>query len=222
MNDHRLPDDLTFCMVGERPIFLDLKGDRYFQLTGQAERAFLSWKSLDAVTHDDLAILIDRGILTPTESSSTRPVRSVPHARLSALESSGTGAKFGIGVFLEVFALVYLTQIQLKTIGFKATATRAHDRPHDPAIGTEGLDLRRATEAARGFLLARKLVPLNTCCLLDSLAMASFLRRRKLSVDVVIGVTADPFTAHCWVQAADLVLNDAIGNVRIYAPIRVL
>jgi hypothetical protein len=58
--------------------------------------------------------------------------------------------------------------------------------------------------------------------LLDSLAMVMFLAKRGLHASIVIGVTSAPFSAHCWVQTGDLVLNDTVGNARAFTPIRVI
>jgi len=38
----------------------------------------------------------------------------------------------------------------------------------------------------------------------------------------VFGVKLNPFSAHCWVQAGDIVLNDAIDHVTIHTPILVV
>lgn len=65
-------------------------------------------------------------------------------------------------------------------------------------------------------------MPVETRCLLDSIAIVKFLARRHFHANIVIGVTGDPFSAHCWAQIHDMVLNDTIGNVRSFTPIRVI
>jgi hypothetical protein len=77
-------------------------------------------------------------------------------------------------------------------------------------------------EASGEFRFARAYTPVETRCLLDSLAMVKFLARRKLHASIVFGVTSDPFSAHCWVQAGDLVLNDTVGHANAHTPIRVI
>ena len=77
-------------------------------------------------------------------------------------------------------------------------------------------------EHARAFICARRLIPFETCCLPDSIAMATFLARRRLYTHIVFGVTGDPFSAHCWAQSGQLVLNDTLGNTRSYSIIRVV
>jgi hypothetical protein len=40
--------------------------------------------------------------------------------------------------------------------------------------------------------------------------------------DWVFGVNADPFEAHCWVQAGNVVLNDTVAWVSGFTPIMVV
>jgi hypothetical protein len=65
-------------------------------------------------------------------------------------------------------------------------------------------------------------VPIEPVCLLDSLSLLRFLSRRGLSTNIVFGVTPEPFAAHCWVQAGDMVLNEALFDTHAYTPIRMV
>jgi hypothetical protein len=58
-------------------------------------------------------------------------------------------------------------------------------------------------------------------CLHDSLTLLAFLGAEGWRPNWVIGVTTQPFRAHAWVQAGDLVLSDLHENVRRYTPILV-
>ncbi|RYM07421.1 lasso peptide biosynthesis B2 protein [Sphingobium cupriresistens] len=40
--------------------------------------------------------------------------------------------------------------------------------------------------------------------------------------DVVLGVQLGPFSAHCWVQHEDRLVNDRVDMVRTFTPILVL
>jgi hypothetical protein len=222
MKHYALPADLSFCLVDERPIFLDISSDRYFRLSGALESSFLRWATRQKVTQDELNNLIHRGILRAGLPGCALPTQPATRTRRSILELPATREDLGIRAMLEVLAIVLLTQTRLKLMGFKSTITWALRPAKHSQIKHIEFDACIAASAAYLFLRARKLVPLDTCCLLDSLAMARFLGARGLRANIVIGVTGDPFTAHCWVQAADLVLNDAIGNVRMYSQIRVL
>ena len=80
------------------------------------------------------------------------------------------------------------------------------------------------------FARARRYVPIEPTCLLDSLSLLQFLSRRGLSVVAtaagftidVFGVTSEPFAAHCWVQAGDIVLNETLSDANAHTPIRMV
>ena len=41
-------------------------------------------------------------------------------------------------------------------------------------------------------------------------------------VDCDCGVTSEPFAAHCWVQAGDIVLNETLSDANAHTPIRMV
>jgi len=219
MTNYWLHDDLSFCLIDGRPIFLDMGSDRYFRLSGNMERIFMNWLG-NACAENDTALLVERKILTDLSARSRNPCEPVQEPQLSALEPSLSPVPCNARTLIEVLITVSWTQVQLKTIGIKRTVERGL-KP-DSKLAATGSDQAKLLAAAHDFLEARKLVPVGTRCLLDSLAMAKFLKRRCMRVNVIVGVTSDPFSAHCWVQAGNMVLNDALGNVRIYSPMRVL
>ncbi|MDV7559274.1 lasso peptide biosynthesis B2 protein [Acinetobacter baumannii] len=56
-------------------------------------------------------------------------------------------------------------------------------------------------------------------CLLKSMALKYFLNLNGFSADLIIGVRANPFFAHAWLQVDNVVLNDDIDKVGDYQPI---
>jgi hypothetical protein len=56
-------------------------------------------------------------------------------------------------------------------------------------------------------------------CLYDSLALVEFLAHNHLFPLWVFGVKTEPFSAHCWVQECDFVLNDSVEYVCGFTPI---
>ena len=75
------------------------------------------------------------------------------------------------------------------------------------------------TSLAAQFRSLRPLYPHPSVCLFDSIALLDFLARHKVYANLVFGVVADPFTAHCWVQHHDIALNDDIESLQRYTPI---
>jgi hypothetical protein len=65
----------------------------------------------------------------------------------------------------------------------------------------------------------RPLYPRPYLCLFESLALVEFLASYRSFPRVVIGVIADPFQAHCWLQEGNVVLNDDLERILKYKPI---
>ncbi|WP_380916521.1 lasso peptide biosynthesis B2 protein [Sphingomonas canadensis] len=68
----------------------------------------------------------------------------------------------------------------------------------------------------------RRLLPIKKNCLLDALALDSWLGPRGGPRQIVFGITSEPFLAHCWVQSDSAILNDSHDHVRRYSPILVI
>jgi len=77
-------------------------------------------------------------------------------------------------------------------------------------------------KAAIQFNNARRYVPVETSCLLDSLSLLRFLSRRRLWANIVFGVALNPFSAHCWIQADDVALNETVSDANVYTPIKMV
>lgn len=69
------------------------------------------------------------------------------------------------------------------------------------------------------FELLRPLWPDDQVCLFDSLALVRFLRSAGHEAEIVFGVRARPFSAHCWVERQGEVLSDLNGQFASYAVI---
>lgn len=221
---YALRDDVSFCWVDGRPVFLDTGSDRYFQLSPSLERVFIAYFGDAGCAQGDLSGLIEKSILVrvATDAARLSAVR-IDRPSYSAFEQPSSREPVRLIVLLEVLAIVCLTSLQMRRHALKAilasldsyrklrTTPSALDCPIDP----------RLTHAAIEFMRARLYVPVEMVCLLDSLSMVRFLARRGLSANVVFGVACDPFSAHCWVQANDWILNDTVGNASAHTPIRV-
>jgi hypothetical protein len=80
----------------------------------------------------------------------------------------------------------------------------------------------RLTDTVAAFMRARQYVPVDRCCLVDSLSLIRFIAKRGFFANLVFAVTGTPFSAHCWAQAGAVVLNDTVGNTHAHTPIRVM
>ncbi|UHH10115.1 lasso peptide biosynthesis B2 protein [Luteimonas fraxinea] len=215
---YELSEDISCCKVNGRLIFLDIARDRYFQIDKADEPRLITQfeqipgasdgsTALGDVQDEDRAVtVIRKSFIAPVTSALERPVSSAP------LE---------VSTLLEIAWIVVATRHLLKTRGLKSALSEVPARKCDrSSVVRRGWD--GATDAALSFRRVRPYVPVSPVCLLDSLALLRFLARRGLRADLVFGVTGAPFSAHCWLQAGETILNDTLGNVESYTPIRVI
>ncbi|MEW9625813.1 lasso peptide biosynthesis B2 protein [Rhodanobacter geophilus] len=215
---YMLRDGLSFCRVDDHPIFLDIRNDRYFRLPIRLEHPFTAYANGNWDV--DVSELVERDILVWTPGPQDRIAAvKVECASRSALEQS-CPAKLRPSALVEVLIATCSMHRRLRTRPLREILdSMAALRPDErSAAAAEQLLIETSAE----FRLARACTPVETRCLLDSLAMVRFLARRKLHASIVFGVTSDPFSAHCWVQAGDLVLNDTVGHAKAHTPIRVI
>lgn len=221
-------DGLSYCVVDDRAIFLDLTNDRYFRLNPTLEVEFEKFRN--AIDHDNLdtRLLIENKILTTggensSGGTSTQPVDAPTR---SAAELTHPAHTATILMATEVFVHVWNLRRQLKKRALKDVldgVARYRNASTSSLRNPRGdADEQQLLLTASAFRRVRQYVPIEPSCLQDSLAMVKFLAKRGLSANVVIGVASFPFSAHSWVQVGDLVLNDTVGNAMFHTPIQVI
>lgn len=222
---YSLRNGLSFCQVDGRLIFLDVRDDRYFRLSDGLERSFIAYAKGERDT--DVAALAARNILVASEAAQAwATAASIEAPCRSALELPSP-ARLHLTSLIEVFISICSMRRQLRTrplerILESTTALRPDEPQGAPGSQPVSALEQRLIQASGEFRLARAYAPAENRCLLDSLAMIGFLAKRKLRASIVFGVTSEPFSAHCWVQAGDLVLNDTVGHASAHTPIRVI
>lgn len=222
---YRLPDDLSFCRVDDRLVFLDVLHDRYFLLPASQEQAFVAWLDHPESAGTDIALLLANKVLTEASPSpgtmQTEPVCKPERSVAERFPARGAAQPAAL---LEVLSIVVLTRWQLKHRTLKQVlGSMTRNRRASPAPqlrDCDGVSDTISFDAAGVFAQARRYVPVEPTCLLDSIALARFLSRRHQPGSLVFGVTGAPFSAHCWIQVGTTVLNDTVGNVGAYTPIR--
>jgi hypothetical protein len=206
-------------------VFLDIGSDRYFHLPYPMEQALVAYLDGVGCPDVDISTLVERTILVEQAGTAIDRHPSIQPVVRSAVEASLPPRNLRVSELMEVFAIVLITRMKLKISTLKSILDcLAADRNIRTARTKPLVELsqHRLAYAAAAFRRARLYVPIEMRCLLDSIAMARFLTRRRIHAHVVFGIALDPFSAHCWVQANDLVLNDTVGNVTSHTPIRVV
>ncbi|WP_116091774.1 lasso peptide biosynthesis B2 protein [Sphingomonas crusticola] len=215
-----LAPGLSFCSVDERCIFLDSARDRYFCLSAAAEGSLLGLIAGSDLSDRDvahLAGLVDRGILRADASDaiplSCRPPTPARHSLYDAADRAG------LTCAVQAAAQFAWARGRLRHGGLAASlhALRRRKR-HVRGPGAQ----QAAADVAAAFRRAATLATTHDFCLAHSLAVARALFARGIPASLVVGVHMRPFSAHCWVQFGDALVNDSIDNVCHYTPILVI
>lgn len=222
---YRLRDGLSYCISDGIAIFLDLDLDRYFRLPAPLERTFLNYIEGSRGVTAEIRALLEREILVPSEDGNPdNPLPQVATPTRSAVELEPTPKSSSAVLVPEALLTTWFVHRQMRTHPIKAVleASAQHRRAHLPSVPRPPKSEAWLLETAARFRRARLHVPIPTRCLLDSLTLTRFLARRGQESRIVIGVSHEPFSAHCWVQIGDLVLNETVGDVMTHTPIKVI
>ena len=219
---YALSPTISFTILDWRAIFLDLARDRYFCLARDQQDALntlLDGASPTTAEQETLAPLVTSGILRQVEgqdrlmacTTTTPPTESLIDRRLPKARP---------------------WQVAAASAHLLSARTALRSRPLCPLL--EQLRRRKLSLTPADFLSERLLTvasafeatsllfaPLRQC-LPRSLAMAHRLCSLGVSFDLVIGVATNPFSAHCWLQHGNLVINDRLEKVCGYAPVLIL
>jgi hypothetical protein len=207
-----LRQGLYLAIADGRLIFLDLNTGRYFSLQDPLHGAFHDYlvggEQLTATSKDQLAAL---GIVM----QSADPPIEIPRIPIATktLKFERIPGAFGI---LSAFRRQIIMQIKLRYLPFErilANLASVRARTNKSFAAAQMLVI------ASEFESSDLLWSYKDRCLVKSLALLDALLRAGLSAELVIGVHARPFTAHCWVQADDYVLNDTADHIATFTPI---
>lgn len=113
-----------------------------------------------------------------------------------------------------------LTSLSMRLLPLRSVMTGAMKRKAEGLAACGPVNVAIARRATEAFIRMRPLLfGAQDACLYDSLALTRFLSYYRQYPACVIGVQTAPFGAHCWVQEAGFVFNDAPEYVRRFTPI---
>lgn len=191
-------------------VALDLENDAYFCLPGLGRHLIDAgdgqWTASNAAIADGL---IETGLF---QTAALRPPGPV-------LPSAVRTSRCYVGPGPGSMAGVPLATIMIRE------AWRIHGRSLKALIGrSPNLPLRhdQTSEAmadARLFDQWMPWVPGQGQCLYRAYLLRAFLASRGRGSTWVFGVRTWPFSAHCWLQVGDVLLDDDLDRVALYTPI---
>jgi hypothetical protein len=210
------------CIASSRAILLDVRRDRYLMVPDVVAGEVWDWLHAAAPEQAPAALihlLEASGTLARGEALPPQPVATdiaIPHTLAGRAPSDLAGG--GASVAARSALLVAATRLRLRALPL-ATTLNAIRGEHDRAATASTCEaLRRLATYEQ----ARRYVPFARNCLLDSVAQSRWLSRAGIGCSLVFGVTGQPFSAHCWLQSADTILNDTYEHVSRFTPILVL
>ncbi len=199
-------DKMAWCRAGDCLVFLDLERDRYFRLAREHEQSCMSQLARKGAGRWHQPAIL------PRPDTWRRPGASSP---------AREAGEFQIGAIARAMWVQRRIERRLARGAIMSVLRdlrRAQSRCPEAArpLSDSGSAMVRAFENARLLRTAADR------CLARSIALAGCLAAKGDRSMVVLGVTSPPFSAHCWVQQGEFVLNDTIEEVQRYTPILVV
>lgn len=238
--EYTLSHDFVFCEVDGGAIFLNLQTQRYFGVGAEQFewlRARLCCSPnaggckegartpINAREQATLEEMVSRGVLVRGNRTGNESALRVCHSVVETPSASilnydacvlSSGIRAGE---IAAFAWAVLNaRVKLRLLELKGTIRSLKRRA--AAIDRKSADRAVTRRLVAVFLQLRPwFYTARDKCLFDSLVLVEFLHRYHVSASYVIGVTAKPFSAHCWVQSGAVVLNDDVERVAQFTPI---
>ena len=207
----RLNSNLTACITSGRLILLDEVRDRYFAVPDNGMGAVEAW--LSAADGSDVPAPLANMLSNTSPSQLTNRLR-IDVAPPNPTIARAAGASVDLAGIFSVMRAILASWILLRTLKLHRILARHRGRR---ALATL-LEPSALVEGAQRFANARRWCPIKRNCLLDSLAFDRWMAHPR-NAEIVFGVVAKPFEAHCWVQSEATVLNDSYDRVSRFEPI---
>lgn len=216
-------------------VLLDLRKDKYLGLSASAACLIAGlvdgWPDEFAAERDrsrelERLALVDElerdGILTrdPARGKSARPVNVSRSDRMTSVGFDGpTAARMRTSYGPAFIYACACAAWSLRFRSLEAVVNRVRARK-GAADATTEFDEDRVRELVVAFRQLRQFAfTSRNNCLFNSLALLNFLACFGVFPTWIIGVEADPFAAHSWVQQGDLVLDATPELVNYFTPI---
>ena len=200
-----MKDSLAWCECDGRLVFLDVRADRYFQLSADRETAFRQ--------------TLDNSRETSRHQPSMFPPTAAWRAPTQASQAIANGP-FNLADIAAALWWQRRVERRLVTGSLYHMLLTLRDAQGSVVTGVQRSE--KLDRTLRAFQHARVLRSAADRCLPRSIALALRLARDGLAAQLVIGVRTSPFGAHSWAQHEDEVLNDSVEEVLRFTPILIV
>lgn len=215
---HALREGVSFCIVADRAIFLDVLQDRYFCLPADLENAFLKVISgreeLDDWVRLEATSLVrswpGTAMIAPCSAST---VRQMPDLLDTLPRAPAITTANSVAHLCAATLRLHFCGFARLLRHFSKRKARTRQRPHDDVVLGRTL---------AGHVATRLFMTTQDRCLLRSIALAHQLLDVGQDCQIVLAVQLQPFRAHCWVQRDDRLVNERFEVAREFTPILVL
>jgi Transglutaminase-like superfamily len=224
-----LPHSVYLCYTDDAAVFLDARRPGYFGVPGAQIPVLASLlddseapTETPARTESPSSLaeaLLSKGLLTTVLESGrgARTLRLDPIELALADTYETHSARSSWHDVLNALYACVSAHLQLRFSAFNRMLLRVQERKERGSRTLPGVDIR---ELARIFMqLQPFLYTGDRKCLFESLALINFLSLYGAYPTLVIGVTAKPFSAHCWVQDRECTLNGTSELSRRFTPL---
>jgi len=231
-----LQSHVFLCRARRHWVILDVNRDKYLSVDrGQFESLgpwLHGWEGGAGCVADDPGAAADGALalansllsvaILSERADGAKPARATALATPMAaadVDLPANARKPALAHVMAFFLSAAKADRQLRGQLFRSIVADVQARKRRKEAPGPRFDWDRARALVEVFDRLRLFYPRPYLCLFDSLALLHFLARYGLYPDWVFGVTADPFEAHCWVQAGRVVLNDTLERVSAFTPI---
>jgi hypothetical protein len=196
---------VTVCIAYGRVLFLDIARDRYLGVPTESEPDFIEWLCAAGMTLPERCrdTLVALKIADAAAVTDLNPVRCRVRMPI-ALDAEPLRRRPVSGqVVVGVARAVLSAWRDVRSHRLQHVIDRRSERLADGTRRRDEIEARLAD-----FRSVRPLIPIPRVCLHDCLALVDWLGPSTEGVELVIGVSPYPFSAHCWVQAWGRVIDD--------------
>lgn len=245
MSEYWLASHAYVCVTENHAVILDLRNDRYIAVPNTqalALRAIVrGWPTVtsnpspsnavqdtDASAKKLVSRMLSMQLLTsdPRRGRNASPVAADP-PRAALLETVLLHTLLGPEVtpppvcFMDVVKFLWAflrARLSLRLRSLEHVIQRVHERKTQQK--NRPADIHAMRNLVSRFRLIRPFVyTVKNECLFDAYMLIEYLALYGQYPNWIFGVQTRPFSAHCWVQEADALLNDDPGHAGLFTPI---